>query len=279
MTTSTLTIESTTANPAHTRFIPVCSIASAVYAFDTISLDEIKNSDARLLNRKEMKFLMTLDQCIELLSGLTGAYRVLEVNTCRVSGYETKYYDTDTFMTYLQHHNGKAHRYKLRVRHYASSGETYLEIKEKRNTGRTIKKRLETGDHAPLSEPRQEAFLASAFPYDYRAFHPVLATEYDRVTLVARDYQERVTFDMNLSFHSGERTYALPGIVIGEIKQDRSLRRSPARDAIKSMGIRKTGFSKYCIGAALTHTDLKQNRFKKKLLFLEKLSRGGCNVC
>ncbi len=272
-------MESMTTSPAHTRFTPVCSIASVVGAFDTVSLDEIKNSDARLLNRKEMKFLVTLDQCIELLSGLTGAYRVMEVNNCRMSGYETEYYDTETFMTYLQHHNGKAHRYKLRIRHYASSDETYLEIKEKRNTGLTVKKRLETESYASLSEPRQEAFLTSAFPYDYRAFHPVLATEYDRVTLVARDFPERVTFDLNLSFRSGERTCSLPAVVIGEIKHDESLRRSPARDALKSMGIRKTGFSKYCIGAALTHTDLKQNRFKKKLLLLEKLSQGGCNVC
>lgn len=255
------------------------SLATELVPFERITLDELKNSDAQLLNRQERKFLMTRDQFSELLTVLTGSYRVFEVNNARMSGYSTEYYDTDSFLTYLQHHNGKANRYKLRVRHYLSSGDSYLEIKEKKNTGRTTKKRIRVENDAALSEPKPEAFLAKVFPYDYRTFHPVLTTDYTRVTLVARDHPERITFDLNLSFHTDDCEYSYPEIVVGEIKHNCPLRQSPAGMALHSMGIHDTSFSKYCTGISLTYAEVKHNHFKKNLLLLDKLSRGGNSIC
>ena len=262
-----------------TSHTALCTLPAELERFEGITLEELKNSDAQLLNRQERKFLMTRDQFSELLTSLTGSYRVVEVNNAGMSVYSTEYYDTDSFLTYLQHHNGKANRYKLRIRHYLSSGDAYLEIKEKRNTGRTTKKRIRVANDAALSEPRPEAFLSSAFPYDYRAFHPVLTTDYTRVTLVARDHPERITFDVNISFCTDECEYAYPDVVIGEIKHNCPLRESPAGAVLHTMGIRNTSFSKYCTGISLNYAEVKHNRFKKNLLLLEKLSRGGNSVC
>ncbi|MDE4907698.1 polyphosphate polymerase domain-containing protein [Methanogenium marinum] len=262
-----------------TSHTALCSLPAELERFEGITLEELKNSDAQLLNRKERKFLMTRDQFSELLTSLSGSYRVLEVNNSRMSGYSTEYYDTDSFLTYLQHHNGKANRFKLRVRHYLSSGDSYLEIKEKWNTGRTTKKRIQVANDAALSEPTPEAFLTSAFPYDYRAFHPVLTTDYTRVALVARNHPERITFDVNLSFHTDECEYSYPDVVVGEIKHNCPLRESPAGAVLHTMGIRNTSFSKYCTGISLTKTEVKHNRFKKNLLLLDKLSRGGNSTC
>jgi len=47
--------------------------------FDVISLDDLKNSDASLLNRKERKFLMRRDQLrisCQVLAILTGCLRL-----------------------------------------------------------------------------------------------------------------------------------------------------------------------------------------------------------
>lgn len=262
--------------PEDVRFI---GIAAALEGFDPITLDELKGSEAQLLDRTESKFLMSFGQFARLLPDLRASYRVLTIEGARVGRSETAYYDTDSFLTYLQHHNGRAHRYKLRFRHYLSSDMTFLEIKEKRNTGRTVKKRLETDGLPEFTEPEQSGFLSKAFPYDFRAFHPVLLTEYYRITLVSIEHAERLTFDLNLTFSKDLETRSYPNVVIGEIKHDRTLRQSTAMTALGRVHVRKTGFSKYCIGVSLLYAELKHNRFKKNLLFLEKLSAEGGNVC
>lgn len=252
---------------------------AALSGFDGISLGELDHSDARLLERRERKFLMTLGQCTELITGLSGSYRVLEIDRSRMGRYETIYYDTDTFLTYLQHHNGKGNRFKVRFRHYFSSDETYLEIKEKRNTGRTVKKRMETDRDASISARGPKKFLTSVLPLDSNDLHPVLATEYTRITLVSQDLRERITFDSYLTFRNQTEEVSYPGIVIGEIKYERSLMMTPVIAALKKLGIRDTSFSKYCIGVSLLYSEQKHNGFKPQRMLLEKLSNRGSLAC
>jgi hypothetical protein len=254
-------------------------LAARLEGFDPITLDELKDSEAQLLTRTETKFLMTVEQCAAILSDLRESHRVLTVGGSRTGRYETQYYDTDAFLTYLQHHNGRANRYKLRFRRYLSSGMTFLEVKKKKNAGRTVKKRLETDGLPDLSEPEPSAFLTESLPADVRAFHLVLTTTYDRITLVSRDCRERITLDLDLSFGNGKETRTYPNVVVGEIKHDRALHGSPAKDAFRRAGVRESSFSKYCIGVSLLYPALKHNMFKENLLFLERLSSEGEAVC
>lgn len=253
-------------------------ISSAIENFGQITLEELRNSDASLMSRKESKYLMTFDQCLELLSGLSGDYLVLDVEDCKMSGYETEYYDDTSFTTYYQHHNGKSSRYKLRFRHYLSSDERYIEVKEKKNTGLTIKKRIDITNLSDITGEEYDRFLKSSFPYDYNNFHPVISVEYMRVTLVSKQMNERITFDFDLTFRNGEETHSFPGLVIGEVKHDRDLHCSGALALLKALGIRKRSFSKYCIGVSLIYRNLKHNRFKPNLIFLSKIS-GSEAVC
>jgi hypothetical protein len=248
-------------------------------AFETITLDELGKSDAHLMSRREKKFLMTFEQFISLVSDLTRSYRALEINNSQIGRYDTLYYDTDSFTTYLQHHNGKANRFKLRLRHYCSTDETYLEVKERQNTGRTVKKRFKTDGIPELSETGPKTFLSSSFPYDSSEFHPVLTTQYSRVTLVSKDLRERITFDLCPSFCQNGTTYSYPGVVVGEIKYDRSNFMSPGLAALRTLGIRKTRFSKYCIGVSLLYNGQKHNRFKQVQRYLEMLATGGNTAC
>jgi hypothetical protein len=257
----------------------VRDLAPDLSEFDPVSLEELENSEARLMSRKEKKFLMTLDQCRGLLSDLKDNYRVLEIGNSKIGRYETVYYDTDTFMMYLQHHNGRAHRYKVRSRFYCSTNKTFLEVKERKNTGRTVKKRLETGAAGPLTEEKPAEFLKNVIPYDITMFHPVLSTIYSRVTLVSKDLVERMTLDLSLSFRNKETGYVLPGIVVGEIKYNGPLSCSRAFSGLKQRGIRKTRFSKYCIGVSFLYSQQKQNRFKQLHMKIDTLAGGRVPSC
>jgi len=240
--------------------------------YESITLKELEEAKAGLLTRVESKHLLTLDQCIALLDSLGNSYRVLDVNNCRISRYDTLYYDTNSFFSFIQHHNGKGNRYKLRVRKYLSTGDVYLEVKKKNNKGATEKSRIKTSWPFDGFLPEQEAFLNSAFPYDFHNFFPVLRTVYDRLTLVSRVSPERITFDINISFSTVHCTKSFPELVIAEVKYEKGVRDSPALLALHSMGLRKRGFSKYCIGVSLLYSWLKHNRFKPNLLFLSGLS-------
>ena len=253
-------------------------VSSAIDGYGKITLEELKNSDASLMSRKESKYLMTFDQCLELISGLGKDYMVLDVDECKMSGYETRYYDDDSFTTYHQHHNGKSNRYKLRARHYLSSDEHYIEVKEKKNTGVTVKKRIEVSDFSDMTEEEYDMFLRTSFPYDYHEFHPVISVEYKRVTLVSKKMNERITLDFDLTFKNRDQIYSFPAVVIGEVKMDKSVNSSQALDLARALGIRERSFSKYCIGVSLIYKHLKHNRFKPNLLFLSKIS-GSEAIC
>ena len=223
--------------------------------------------------------MMTFAECLKIISELSDDYRILDVEGCTISGYETVYYDDNSFITYHQHHSGKLNRYKLRSRHYLSSGESYVEIKEKRNTGITIKKRIETTESGILPKEEQDIFLKSNFPYDYHNFHPVLKTEYSRVTLVSKNCDERITFDFGLTFSNTGDRISLPEVVIAEVTSGRNASESKALSVMQKSGVRKRSFSKYCIGVSLIYKNLKHNRFKPNLIYLSRISGGEALCC
>ena len=258
---------------------PVAGLQALVNSIEGISLNELDVMKARLMTRMESKHLMTIRQCRELVQEISDSYRVLEVRDTKFSRYETMYYDNNSFINYIQHHNGKGNRYKLRYRHYESSGDSFLEVKKKTNKGTTEKTRIKTSWPASGFQPEEEEFLKSAFPYDFREFHPVISTRYYRFTLVSRDTPERITFDTCISFGSGQSSVSYPGLVIGEIKYEKGVRHSPACSVLRSMGIRKRGFSKYCTGVSLHYDSVKHNRFKENLLIISRITSGGYAVC
>ncbi len=255
------------------------ALSPLIDEFEGISLTGLEETKAQLLTRQESKHLMTLRQCRDLVKALVGSYRVLEIQGTRIGRYDTMYYDTPSFLSYLQHHNGEGNRYKLRLRHYDSSGETYLEVKKKTNKGSTEKRRVKTTWSSTGFLPEQAEFLHSALPYDCRAFHPVIMTVYNRLTLVSAGSPERLTFDTGISFHDGQRMISYPDLVIAEIKHEKGTKNSPALQTIHAMGIRKRAFSKYCIGVSLFFERLKHNRFKQNLLVLSRIANRGGVPC
>ena len=85
--------------------------------------------------------------------------------------------------------------------------------------------------------------------------------------------KERLTIDINLSFENEKESGDLRDIVIAEVKQERISRKSDFIRIAKEMSILPMRLSKYCISTMQLWKNIKQNRFKKKQLFINKLKQ------
>ena len=77
---------------------------------------------------------------------------------------------------------------------------------------------------------------------------------------------ERLTIDSNITFHNllSDNRVELDRIVVVELKRDAHAN-SAASSLLHSLHIHPSGFSKYCMGCALTDPFLRQNRFKPRI--------------
>lgn len=247
-------------------------IAKRAAQLPPITLEEM--SCIKLMNRTDTKFVATLEQLNAFLLEVQGKYYIQEKDNERLAGYHTTYFDTDDYKMYRMHHCGRKVREKIRVRTYLDTNDTFLEVKNKNNHGRTKKKRILVGDHNNLQPDREKItpFLAQHAWYTIDEVSPVIENWFSRITLVNFGKTERLTIDFNLRFHhlKSDGRDRLDRVAIIELKRDGNVP-SPALEIIRKLRIKKSGFSKYCIGSALTHSGLKRNNFKERLTMIHKL--------
>lgn len=223
----------------------------------------------KLMNRTDTKYVTTMSRLLALLQLASKEYMVQSIDGQLLMPYYTRYFDTRNCEMYTHHLHGKLTRKKIRERRYVSSGLEFLEVKRKNNKGRTDKVRIETRD---LSSVARHEFLKDKSGYDSENLQPQIENNFDRITLINKNMTERLTIDTNLRFHnlvSGiDRN--LDGLVIIELKRDgRTV--SPILTMLLQLRIKPSGFSKYCMGMALTQPGLSVNRFKPRLKMIEKL--------
>jgi len=224
----------------------------------------------KLMNRTDQKFWFQADDLQDILLAVSDDYYMLHVNgECEIP-YSTTYYDTGNNAMYISHHNGKLNRYKIRRRSYLSSGLTFLEIKKKNNKGRTIKERVESGFSQPAFTAQESEFISVHTPFSCEDLRPSLTNGFSRMTLVNKNFMERCTIDLGLSFISNGDSIVLDKLAIIEMKREGNRMYSPLEAALKAMRIKRAGFSKYCMGRSLTDPGLKQNAFKQTIRRIEK---------
>ena len=243
---------------------------------DTISPILLGEMDSiKLMNRIDTKFLTTEATLVHVLEDAAArGYRALETEGTRISAYDTLYYDTPGLQMFLDHHNRRLVRQKVRTRTYVGSGQTFLEIKRKNNHGRTKKKRTEIPpadfrDFSAVPAARQLLEKYSAFPAE--VLSPALETLFRRITLVNAARTERLTIDTDLRFRNARngREASLQDAVIIELKQD-GRAASEMKDILLDHRVKPARLSKYCIGTTLTDGAVKSNRFKPKVRMIEK---------
>jgi hypothetical protein len=247
-------------------------IKSVISQYDPISLEEM--DQVRLMRRTDTKFVFNLKYLPHLLGKAADRYMMVEIAGEREQIYHTTYFDTSNYDMYQLHHNGKLNRHKVRIRKYLYTQQEFLEIKRKNNKGETVKTRIE---HAhPGLVPGivdKGRFIENNTPYQSHALAPTLGNNFIRLTLVNKDFSERITLDYQLSFTDLKyNNQSAPSeICIAEIKKGRYNKTSPFIHLLRQMGINSMGFSKYCMGLAMLNPEVKNNLFKQKIRSIVKV--------
>ncbi|MCC8132358.1 MAG: polyphosphate polymerase domain-containing protein [Tannerellaceae bacterium] len=244
-------------------------IGEKLMLFQPVSLAEMEK--VHLMNRVDTKYTTSRELLISLLEEMTEAYNMQEIRGKRISHYQTIYWDTRELEMYFAHQNGRRTREKIRVRNYVDSGITFLEIKNKNNKGRTQKIRIPTSCRPNQLDEESIAFLQANAHYSPQQLHPHVQNHFNRITLVNKEQTERLTIDTDISFENRITglTHVLPDLVIIELKQQGHAF-SQAKRLLAELHIRPVSISKYCLGSILTHPGLKHNRFKSRIMQINK---------
>ncbi|MFA7275078.1 MAG: polyphosphate polymerase domain-containing protein [Crocinitomicaceae bacterium] len=245
---------------------------SLLLNFPSIGLNEI--DQVKLMDRVDTKYAFTVENLNLILPKLTQEYSILEIDGVRLPTYKSLYFDDDKFTFYADHHKGKSSRFKVRIRNYVESGLFFLEIKHKWK-GRVKKRRMRVDGFQKSMENEHKTFVEKYIPH-LKEIAPTLLNEYNRITLVNIERQERLTLDFNLKFEWTDKRKDFDSLVIAELKQPRLDRNSFFNVTMRKMGIRPYRLSKYCIGTLELYNEkeVKHNFFKEKLLKLEKINEG-----
>ncbi len=243
-------------------------IPNILKAYHSLNLEGLQA--AHLMNRVDTKFIVPASKLPQIISELIDQYSVLEINGHRIAPYQNLYFDTPQHSFYLDHHNKKEHRYKVRFRRYENTETTFLEVK-KRHKRRTTKERI-TVENLQSNLNKKEQFFIKKNMGEISTIKPCLLVEYKRITLVNPSLEERFTLDLEVQF-STTQSKNISHVVIAELKQKKLNKRSPAYQLMNKIKVRPCSFSKYCIGLVMLSkgSSIKYNNFKVTLLHLDKL--------
>ena len=247
----------------------ISSLQNLLKDHQTLSLKELEK--VKLLDRQDTKFVFNQVQLPLILDKIKPFYRILEINNELLSTYENTYFDTDDFLFYNQHHNEKRERYKVRFRKYSSNSNTFFEIKIKNNKNRTVKKRLMVDEMNGCLGGREIELVSNIIDPQPNKLTTKLNIRFSRITMADNNFNERLTIDTNLSAKNGSCSKIFDKLVISEIKQKKYNPKSDFVQILRDLRIPEMRFSKYCMGMLHVNKEIKYNRFKPKLLQINKI--------
>ena len=244
-------------------------ITHTIASFNKITLKEMDS--VSLMKRTDTKFVIHENDLLEILEKIKDDYRILEINENRIMPYSSLYFDTPSKKFYKDHHNRKVNRTKIRMRKYVASNICFLEIKQKDGKGKTTKSRIKINDFEPELSNNSIDFIQKTTTQQFN-LQPIIWNKFNRITLVNKTAKERLTIDLNLAFKKNGEFISFDNLVIVELKQERFTRTSPVVKELKLKQINPYKLSKYCIGMISIYDDLKYNRFKEKLIKINKIT-------
>lgn len=236
--------------------------------FEAMTLAQLDAAVA-LQRRYDNKYIVSADQLESVALELSATHRALEIDGRRVFEYRSVYFDSESLLTYRGHTQRRRRRFKCRCRFYVDAGIHQFEVKLKGRRGMTVKKRIAYSDDTfgKLTDEAR-AFLretlVEAYGYELdQEFRPIVETHYRRMTLASLVDQERVTCDFDLRFLSADgRAYELdkPHLVV---ESKSASGRGIADQALRAVGARPLRVSKYVLGVALTHPEVRGNDLRR----------------
>ncbi|MDZ4696566.1 MAG: polyphosphate polymerase domain-containing protein [Deltaproteobacteria bacterium] len=245
-------------------------LTDTLHGFEQADANRI--GERALLRRYDSKFLLPQDAFCPWLKSLQPHYTILLAAQSPIANYRTVYFDTPERTSYHDHARGRRPRTKIRIRHYAERHLSFLEIKTKTNHGQTVKARQKRAFNDETLAVADHAFVAGLIRIDPLSLSPSLVTDFRRITLLARERDERVTVDLDMSFEQrGDRQF-FPPVALVEIKQGRFTRTTPAMAGLHAFHGRSVAFSKYCMSLALSGEVPRTHTFRPALRLLERMS-------
>ncbi len=221
-------------------------------------------TETRFFSRKDSKYIGPINDLENFIRYLPREFQLLMVDNQFVQAYRNEYFDTSDLKLYHDHHNDRSTRKKVRIRSYKNSAKHQLEIKQ-RSKGKTSKRILPLP--APFLNKSELAWLKDQEISE--ELNSVLNNEYDRITFIHPETNDRITIDTNLIYNGIKE---LSHLFIVEYKYEQH--QSPSvRDFLKLAPVHSSKVSKYCLGIDKTCSfeRLKRNRFKNRHQKIDKL--------
>lgn len=217
--------------------------------------------------RHEYKYICSAQQLMCIGQRII-PYMILDTHAQGKNFYTVRslYFDDYTDSCYYDNLSGIEPREKFRIRLYdADTLSVKLELKQKIH-GMTKKRScpvteeqcmIMSGGHiADIRATDSPIYRKFCMEQQVKLLRPKTIVEYDRVPLLYRDGNVRVTFDMNIrsglyvNQFLGKKIISVPimpsGFHILEVKFDEFLPEF-IRQAVQIDGLRQTAYSKYCI--------------------------------
>ena len=91
------------------------------------------------------------------------------------------------------------------------------------------------------------------------------------MVILIQNNLERLTIDINLSYSYKNQKGELKNLVIAELKKGKFQPASDFKKILKKHNINPLRLSKYCITTLKLDKSVKYNRFKEKLLLINKI--------
>lgn len=229
-----------------------------------IGLDEVDDRMA-LQTRSDLKYVVDRSVLTDLVGELGADATVLEIDGLRTFRYESVYFDTPEFRSYLGAARRRPDRFKVRTRRYVETETCWVEVKRRTRRGMTIKTRRGHDPGRPATLTPEALTFVSGFeavrPHAVR-LRPVVRTRYRRATLVVGG--QRVTVDTDLSCDDlGSRTIGVGERLVVETKSSGGP--GPVDRALWSRGCRPVVISKFAVAMASFHPELPANRWRRTL--------------
>jgi hypothetical protein len=239
--------------------------------FEPVNLTEV--ASVRLMDRIDSKYVASVTELLPFLSLCQDDFFVQEIDGVYLAEYFTTYYDTVENDYYRIHQTKRKKRQKIRVRNYVDTHTAFIEVKNKNNKGRTKKVRVSCLPDQEILLSQFDDFLSEKSIFPTNHLSPHVQNTFRRVTLLNKQRTERLTIDLGLSFQN-QRTgnsSVMPNVCIIELKQQGNVH-SKAKEILRTLRIKPRGFSKYCMGCALTNPDVSQNFIKQKIRLINKIN-------
>jgi hypothetical protein len=254
------------------------SITGLLSEFQRSTLEDAAR--VSFLHRYDTKFVFGTDGVPDFLNAIKNDYSLLEIEGITAQSYNTFYFDTPDLLCFNLHHNKRARRFKFRTRKYMSNGKIYNEIKQKLNSGKTIKFRqrrdafvteqpaLPVLNDLSVYDESFESLLKANGYGNIGHLVPSLNVFFNRLTFLNKTFAERMTLDLGLGYAYEGATLRLNETAIVELKRERGPQQTVSQGYFRSIHKCPSGFSKYTIGISLTHGEAKKNRFLPKIRHL-----------